>query len=210
MAGEVVADEIAGAVQGPDVRAVRAWRGGGVVALAAHVLLTVVFAHWLAPEFLALRADAHERDLWPVLAGQEDAIAPDRGRGAGLGRHGQLPGDVLGLAPLGRQAGLLADAVVSRAAPLRPVVGDRGAGESQGEDGCEQPAGSYTANHGGNLGWRDEIPGGTVAFVISQNTAECDGVDRGFHLRRQVPLLQQRDTMCGKERVDATIHPNRS
>src|SRR5262249_28268480 len=101
-------------------------------------------------QFFSLRADAHKHQVLAILAGQEDAIAPDdRGR-SGLAGHRELPDDVLGIAPFGGKVGFLANAVIGGAAPLRPVVGEYGGAKERSNE-----EGGGKAFHGGtSSGWR--------------------------------------------------------
>ena len=76
------------------------------------------------PSHGAARAiDAPEIQIAALGDVQENTVAPDDRRGARPRRHGELPGDVLGLRPAQRQIGLAADAVQRRPTPLRPVLG---------------------------------------------------------------------------------------
>src|ERR1700683_1332774 len=100
----------------------------------------------LPPQLLAGGVHAHENDvLVAVLAGEENAIAPDHGRGAARPWHRQLPGDVAGVAPRRGQPSLVADAVVARTAPLGPVLRTRGHDHHAGQQNND-PMTSETQN----------------------------------------------------------------
>src|SRR5581483_2654507 len=127
VAVEVVAGEPAGPLAadvGPDVLAVGAARGGGVAGPVRPVAVLAGAGHRLTPLLLAVGADTQQDDLAAGRRREENAVAPDAGGGLALAGELELPDDVLGRRPLGREAGLGAVAVVLRAAPLRPVLGD--------------------------------------------------------------------------------------
>src|SRR5205814_656131 len=116
LAVEIVAGQVAAAGKYPDVLAVGRRRRGCPVALIPANDPSF-WGELLFPQFLPCAADTHQHDVAAVLAGQEDALAPDSGSGPTHARHLELPGDVLRVAPLGRDVGLLADAVMAGAAP---------------------------------------------------------------------------------------------
>ncbi len=66
----------------------------------------------------------HKQHAFRILlqaAGQEDAVAPDDRRGMALAGNGGFPEDVLGLAPLERNAGLHGGAIQPRPTPAGPI-----------------------------------------------------------------------------------------
>src|SRR6516165_5171763 len=125
----VAADEIAGAEERVYVLAVGAGTGGGLI---PFIILEVLFAGADArlPDLLAVcGAQADKDDVIAVLAGDEDAVAPYGRRRAPHPRQRHVPGKVFLHGPMRRQLGFAADAVASRAAPLRPVFGVRQTGD---------------------------------------------------------------------------------
>ena len=123
---EVECLEDAGAGHHPDADPVGHRRGGRHVLLALHV---VAAADRPLPGHRAgVAIDAPQLELAVGRVHgdvEEDGVVPDDWRGAAAARHGELPGDVLGLGPGGGQAALAADAIQLWSAPLRPVIGEK-------------------------------------------------------------------------------------
>jgi|SRR6516165_507126 hypothetical protein len=116
----IEASEIARAAENKNVFAVGTGRWRGLVGLIATEPC-FAFAELLLPQLLALGADAQEHQVVPVLAGQEQPVAPDRRGGPAHARQRQLPDDVPGRTPFGRNVGFRTNAVIIWTAPLRPV-----------------------------------------------------------------------------------------
>ena len=138
LAVEVVAAQVAGADEGVDVLAVGAGRGRGVVALVVRDAWRRL-AELRLPQLLAVGADAQQHEVVAVLAGEEDAVAPDDGRGRRpCPGSGSFQATFLSRLQVGGQALLLEMPSLLRAAPLRPVVGEcdarRGGEEQRGEE----------------------------------------------------------------------------
>ena len=132
LAGEIVAVQPVAGEGGDDPLAVGHRRRGAIRVRAVRGLLLLRGDAHL-PEQLAVGAvEAHERAALAHGLRDEDAVAPDDGRGiAGLWQR-DAPADVLVLAPLHGEVLLGGDAVGVRAAPGGPV----GGGSAEGNEEC--------------------------------------------------------------------------
>src|SRR5262249_35598688 len=87
----------------------------------------------LPQDLAALAIEAKQHALLLVLqaAGEEDALPPDHGGRVADSGNRRLPGDVLRLAPVERDARLLRSAVAAWPAPAGPFLGESGSGQKE-------------------------------------------------------------------------------
>src|SRR5262249_43753425 len=144
---KIKATKIARADEGIDMFAIRAGGGRSAVAFVTPDN-AVADAQFALPLHFPLGANAQQDQVIAVLASEEDALAPNGGRGASHARQRQFPGDVLSRTPPGREVCFLADAVVGGAAPLGPVFCGGAPAERQDKETCGKET---TAEYAGVL-----------------------------------------------------------
>ena len=114
-----------------DMLAVGGRRGRGVGVLA-FLAPRYLLEHGGVPEnFPALAIEAESAALRGVVrgGGDEDAVAPDDGRGPARAGNGRLPNDVRRGAPMQRKFLLGGNPLTRRAPKARPVFGGQGGSE---------------------------------------------------------------------------------